>query len=390
MRKLTAALGLEASAFLLACMQMLAGVRTDEAKYLLNIPYPHPPLVRMMMSATEAIAFQEFLWRFLLASLFIQAAWLVWDMGRTLRYPERLVLCGAWLLSGSILLLSGSILLAPVNALQALVFLWLLSRPRLAENIPGWIALFWIASLFTAYQAVLYLPLVVALFWRMKLPCPRRLLYIFAPILLLALYTLGNPLAVASITHHGGEDLHSSLAHRSFDTLRLWLIAGSGIGSIAGTIGLIFSKRWEMIASFALVCAFVLLNRFDYYSILFTPLLIAGLSVLFARKRLPPLPFFVLLLAGTLVTLLLNPITTVPSPARAVMAAIAARHGSGDILIDASYGHEWEYESRLPLRRYKPAFLPHAQAVVCFEHCPRMPSSWVPLPELPVTVWVKR
>ncbi|HEY8668879.1 MAG TPA: hypothetical protein VIL86_19685, partial [Tepidisphaeraceae bacterium] len=223
MRKLTAALGLEASAFLLACMQMLAGVRTDEAKYLLNIPYPHPPLVRMMMSATEAIAFQEFLWRFLLASLFIQAAWLVWDMGRTLRYPERLVLCGAWLLSGSILLLSGSILLAPVNALQALVFLWLLSRPRLAENIPGWIALFWIASLFTAYQAVLYLPLVVALFWRMKLPCPRRLLYIFAPILLLALYTLGNPLAVASITHHGGEDLHSSLAHRSFDTLRLWL-----------------------------------------------------------------------------------------------------------------------------------------------------------------------
>ena len=113
-------IGLEAYAVALAVLQSLSGVRTDEAKYLLSIPYPHPPFLRSVMSATEWVPFQEMLWRVLLASLFIHAVWLIWDMVRGLDRQQRIALCGAWLLSGSILLLSGSILLAPVNAVQAL------------------------------------------------------------------------------------------------------------------------------------------------------------------------------------------------------------------------------------------------------------------------------
>jgi len=50
MRKLIAAVALQIYALLLAGVQLLGGVRTDEAKYLLNIPYPHPPLARFLQA----------------------------------------------------------------------------------------------------------------------------------------------------------------------------------------------------------------------------------------------------------------------------------------------------------------------------------------------------
>lgn len=391
MRKLNAALGLELYAALLAGIQSLGGVRTDEAKYLLNIPYPHPPFLRFLMGATEGLPLQEMLWRFLLASLFLQAVWLVWDMGRALTRGPRIALCAAWLLSGGVILLSGGLLLAPVNAVQALAFLWLLSRPAFAKEHPLSTGLFWILSLFTAYQAVLYLPIIFAIFQRMKLPAWQYWFYVFAPVALLALYTLSNPLAVASITHHGGEDLHSTLSYRTLSSLRLWLIAGSGVASVLGTWGLLVSRRRESIASFALVSAFVLLNRFEYYSILFTPLLLVGLQHLLQKHRLHPAAFVGCLLAGTFVTIAFNPIHSFRSPARQVMTAIEERRRMGDVLIAGTFGHEWQYESSLILRAFRPDLLVGAQAVVCLaERCPVLPTDrWIPLEALPARVWVK-
>ena len=56
MRRLTFILPLQAWAILLAFVQTLGGgVRTDEAKYLLNIPYPQPPLARWILGWTEAL-----------------------------------------------------------------------------------------------------------------------------------------------------------------------------------------------------------------------------------------------------------------------------------------------------------------------------------------------
>ena len=75
-------IGLQMYALLLAWMQSLGGIHTDEAKYLLDIPYPHPPLVRWMVSQTELYVHQEMLWRVVFATLMVQAVFLVWSLGR--------------------------------------------------------------------------------------------------------------------------------------------------------------------------------------------------------------------------------------------------------------------------------------------------------------------
>src|SRR3989338_1752916 len=169
-----AVIGLELLAILLAWLQSLGGVRTDEAKMLLNIPYPHPPLLRWIVSQTEALPFQEMLWRVLLASIVVQAVWLVWDMGRDLPRGARMVAAGAWLLSAAVLAQAGSITTALVTAVWGLVFCWFFVRleletpsPRGREYIP-WVTLLWLFSLFTAYQAVLYVPILIAVILRLR------------------------------------------------------------------------------------------------------------------------------------------------------------------------------------------------------------------------------
>jgi hypothetical protein len=388
MRRLILLIGLELYALALAALQSLGGVRTDEAKYLLDIPYPHPPFLRWLMHLTESVPHQDILWRVLLASLFIQAAWLVWDLGRDLPNRARLGLAAAWLLSGGVALQAGAVMLAPVNALEGLVFVWLLSRPGFVSRYPLAVALLWAATLFTAYQGVLYLPLAVALYLQSSLKTWEKWLYVLGPFALLCLYTLQNPLAVASITHHGTEDLHSSAVFRIGDTLRLWLIGGSIAGSVAGTVGLLLSRRWELLASFALVFLFIVLNRFEYYAVLFTPLLIAGLAVAF-RKKLSARTFLLFLLPCACITLWQNRLHSFSSHAPEVMRAIEAAHAHGEVLINGDFGHEWEYASPAQVRRYRADLLNNAGALVCLEACDTVPAGWKPLQGLPETVFVR-
>jgi hypothetical protein len=99
MRRLMSFIGLEFYSFALAGVRHVGGVHTDEAKYLLNIPYPHPPLARWILHWTELIPFQELLWRIVFATLLIQAVFFVWDMARMRTREERFTLCGLWLFS---------------------------------------------------------------------------------------------------------------------------------------------------------------------------------------------------------------------------------------------------------------------------------------------------
>ncbi len=169
MRRLSTIIGLELYAFALAWMQALGGVRTDEAKYLLNIPYPHPPLARWILSQTEALPFQEMFWRTVFATLVVQAAWLVWTMAPDLPRRTRLAMCGCWLIAAAVVLQAGSIMMAPLNALQGLFFVWLYLRRDIdLSRSLGWLCLLWFASLFTAYQAVLFLPVVIAVVYRTR------------------------------------------------------------------------------------------------------------------------------------------------------------------------------------------------------------------------------
>ena len=121
-KRLVAIVLLEIYALVLTTWQMGIGIRTDEAKYLLNIPYPHPPLARFILNLTEAVPFQELLWRIIFASLIVQATWFIRGMAKNFPGTVQIALSIAWLGCMAILQQGGTIMMAPLTALQALVF----------------------------------------------------------------------------------------------------------------------------------------------------------------------------------------------------------------------------------------------------------------------------
>ena len=423
MRKyLTAILGLEVVAVLLAWVHALSNVRTDEAKYLLDIPYPHPPFLRGIMHALEAVPFQEMFWRIVFASMFVQAVWLVWDMGKFLARNERIALCGVWLLSAGVLLWTGAIMIAPVNAVQGLVFVWLLFRPELTRKYPALVSIFWLVSLLTGYQAILYFPLTLALYWRQKFSIFDVALYVFGPIAVLMLYTLSNPLALASLLHHGGEQTDESLGFHTYHTVRLWLVGGSIVASVVGLIGIIRSRKWELICALLCVTGFIFLNWFEYYSILFSPLLVAGVLyafdpstrgvssedsrrarlgsnmranfvfALFDKRLLRGRAMLLAMWAGSILTLWLWSLPLSLSAARDVSQKLQENGVRGTVLIAGTFGHDWQYESLLPILRFAPERVASASAIVCLAPC----AGWTPGPEwrqmtgLATQVWLRR
>ncbi len=263
MRRLINIILLEAYAAALAWLRMQGGVRTDEAKYLLNIPYPHPPLARWVLGLTDGWAYQEVFWRFAFASLVVQGVWLAWDMTLGMPWRQRRSVAWMWLCASAVLLQAGSIMMAPLTAVEALVLLWLLSKFQLREDRAGWVALFWLASLFTAYQAALFLPIVVAIFLKMRISRRAKILYVAVPLFILALYTFTNPLALAAMALKGGQGVQTPLIDKLVGLGQVWMRGGSLIVSLAGIIGLLRSRQWELILTLALVSAYAFLARFD-------------------------------------------------------------------------------------------------------------------------------
>jgi len=392
MRRILTIIGIEILAVTLVIVAMSHGVTTDEAKYLLNIPYPHPPLLRGIVGITWFLPGQEFLWRFIFATLLLQAVWFVISFLPDREHTERFALGCLWILSAAVFTLAGQILMAPATALFALVFCRLLLKGEDLEEMAGWIALLWLASLFTAYQAVLYLPIVVAIFWRMRLSLLKKLLCIVGPIALLAIYTATNPLAVASMVTAGGQNAGAGTL---LDALRgmgwLWIVGGSVVLSILGTIGMASSRRWSLMLSLFLVAAFIVVSFRPYYCILFTPLFIAGIA---ARPRLLKWPALTAI-AVLLCAFLLVPRTFPPfqhSPARVTMQALVDQGiDEGTVLIAGSFGHEWQYESPFIVQKYAPRAIDSARVVVCLADCPeiRWRKRWRPMAGVPVEVWVR-
>lgn len=390
MRKLIATIGLQAYALALAWWQLSIGVRTDEAKYLMNIPYPHPPLARWIINITEQWSWHEVFWRIAFATLLVQAVWLIWDLVRNLRTSQRAAVVVAYLSSAAVLYQAGTVMMAPLTALQMLVFVWLLLRAKDNTSHAALIGLFWLASLFTAYQAVLFAPLVAAVLLKLRMPRWHQFLLFVIPLALLMLYTLSNPLALASMVNHGGKDAAQTLSFHFTETLWIWAIGGSGLHSILGTFGLAMKPRWGIIGSFILVTAYVFLSRYDYYAILFTPLLATGFTVFMVRFPRLALPVAFLLPLGTLLIIHGRPPQTVSAQ---LPQQVMERAGdfSGDVLINGSFGHEWQFATPHPVLRYDKTLLPQAGLVVCLQECPDMTRQphWMQLPALPVDVWMK-
>ncbi|MBI3331459.1 hypothetical protein HYZ99_00690 [Candidatus Peregrinibacteria bacterium] len=409
MRRLIAIAALEVHALLLAWMQSLGGgVRTDEAKYLLNIPYPQPPLARTVLGWTEGLAFQEILWRVIFATLLIQAVWLVWDIGRNLSREHRFILAAGWLLSTSVLFQAGTVMMAPLTALFGLLFVWLalnrspsaslgvneatgsgvLLRERGSLFVVG---MLWLAALFTAYQGILYMLLVWTILRRRHASLLEKVLYLGLPIALVALYTLTNPLAIASFVNAGGENLNIPFALWGAYLVRLWITGGSLALTILGIFGLLRSRNVALLGSFILVSVFCFVSFREYYDILFTPLFIGG-AALFLRhsRKIPLVPFLIVLVGTTAIAARLVPPIIDLGPAREVMRAIEARDQPGDVLIHKYFGHAWQWESNLPIRRFAPELAKDAQAVICINPCEGFdPRGWQQLPDLPVEVWMR-
>lgn len=389
MRRLIAIVGLEGYAVLLAWGQFLQHVRTDEAKYLLNIPYPHPPLVRAILGLMDGWTHQEIFWRVVFATMTVQAVWFVWNMGKGMCKSERMLLALCWLLAGGVMLQAGAVLMAPLTALQMLFFAWLYVRDDI--RLPaGLIGLLWLASLFTAFQAVLFAPLVWVILRRSTSGAWERAACFALPIGLLALYALGNPLALASMVIHTERE-GVTLLSRVLAAIHLWFIGGSVALSVIGTYGLIVSRKWALVFTFFLVFAYVVVGPHPYYAILFVPLLVAGASyVIHAQQKIRHGLW--LTIAGAAWVLWIAWPLPAPSPARATMDAIRESGIEGTILINGSFGHEWQYESPFEIGRFGPDAVENASIVVCLQPCEELSTypEWAPLSEAPLEVFIKR
>jgi hypothetical protein len=377
---------LELYAVVLAFLHMPMGVVTDEAKYLLNIPYPHPPLARWIFSMTEWMPMQELFWRVVLATLSVQAVFFVWDMGRSLLVEQRKLLAAFWLLSAAVLLQAGTIMMAPLTAVQALVFLWLLDRHAFVARYPTFVSLFWLMSLFTAYQILLFLPVVIVVFWKTDLKRWKKLVCIATPLILLVLYTMTNPLILASMLDAGTQNSSLSGGQKLEYILVLWAVGGSVVLSGLGTVGMFIKRRWDLLLSLLLVIIYVSLSYRFYYAILFTPLFIAG--VVAAPRVLSSCRVCKVLLGIITIGLFLQykPSEKMSS---ARIVAQQLQHIDGLVLIQGSYGHEWQYELKQAPRRYKEEWIDQAAVVVCLGTCDIQNKQWHTIDALPVEVWVE-
>lgn len=375
------------------------GLQTDEAKYLLNIPYPHPPLVRTLMSWTEWIPGQDFFWRLLLASILVQLFWLVREMGKDLKHREQIILCGAYFSSTAFLLQTGTVMLSPVFAMFGIVFLWLRTRTDIVKNYPGTVALLWLGCVFSTFQGALLFPLVYALLRRSGIQKFQACAITAMPLLLLSIYTLGSPLVLATILIHGEQGATGTIMERLRGSAMLWVTGGGGIGSVLGTVGLLKKRDLSLLATAALVLVYTTLSvPFPFYAILWLPVLLAGThDVLRTREigeHVPLLP--ALALSGIILALILRP-KIADTLARDAMSLITKEISCTDetkcnVMISGSFGHQWQHASTFPVVRYVPDQTGNARAVVCLSACEPMfnTSGWKRLESTSVETWVRK
>lgn len=385
--RMLAITGLQGFAVLMAMLHMHLGVHTDEVKYLLNIPYPHPPLLRWIMGRTDGWEHQELLWRILIASFLVHGVWLIADMTRSLPREQRMTLSGLWLFSGAFLLQSGTVMMAPVTAVQALFLCWMLSRPAFLKKWGVLIAALWLEMLFTAYQGILFAPLVWVALHRADLSFGKRFMAFFVPIALLIFYTFTNPLAIAAMGFAG--TMSAGVPPEAFvlRIVKLWVIGGSGVLTAFGVFGMLRSRHGALLCTLLLVTAYSIVSYREYYAILFTPLLITGLV---AQSKLLRSPAFILaaqIVAG--IALFFYVPFSPRSAASTVSVALDRVDARGTVLIKGSFGHEWQYLMPGPVLRYQERFLDEAKAVVCLAPCETFPKNWRQLHVGAEEVWVR-
>jgi hypothetical protein len=282
-------------------------------------------------------------------------------------------------------------------ACAGFVFVWLALEQRdVPRRYASMIALLWLASLFSVYQSVLFAPLVLSVLLRTKIS--RRLAYIYwlLPVGLLGLYTLANPLVIASMLNVTTMDAGLPFSGRLVNILWTYALAGGAL-TVVGLTGVVQSGRRDLQASALLVLLFIALSAQYYYAILLTPILIGGLYIQLCRRRVHT-PLFLLCQVACCIFLVWSEWPQMmPSPARATMHAVHAQGIRGPVIIHGFFGHEWAYESGSPVRRFTQELSTEmeeqAEAIVCTKKTCEEDidtETWMRLDGTPVEVWVRR
>jgi hypothetical protein len=171
--------------------------------------------------------------------------------------------------------------------------------------------------------------------------------------------------------------------------LKLWVIGGSVALSILGLYGMVRSRDYALVLTLVLVTAYIFVGFRSYYAILFTPLLIAGL--LSAPRLLKSSAFLLALQIVAGIAIFLYVPFTELSGARSIGNALRAAGVHGEVLIEGSFGHEWQYLMPGPVKRYRPEFTKGVAVIVCLDQCAGIDlQEWQMLPGTKEEVWVKR
>ena len=351
-----------------AALQYAAGVRTDEAKYLLNIPYPHPPLVRTLLGFTDGFMGQETVWRLAFALLLTGAG--LW-MSHRQRHVRMLV----WLSIPAIFLQAGSVMMAPLVAVQAVMFLALLKQKVRIISVAE-VGLLWLMTLLTSYQGLLLFPLVAALLWRAEGSKVRRTAAFVLPVAVLMLYTVSHPLSAASFLLQVSKDADVDALHRIARLLKLWSLGMGVLGVPLVLWALAFRRSAAVLMTFLLFSAYVVLGSFEYYAVFFAPFVLWAFDAI-PHRRLNAWGS-VLAFTGILTGIALSGFPQ-PSATRSTMEAI--RTGAPleitALHIAGSFGHEWQYESGVPVSRYRATGAEDVGTVVlCRSECAYPTGEW--------------
>ena len=207
-----------------------------------------------------------------------------------------------------------------------------------------------------------------------------------APVGLVILYIAGNPLAAASFVSAGGQNTAVPFGQLLHMVGTSWLTAGSVVLSILGTMGIFKQRDWPMLGSFILTALFLLTSFRPYYGILFVPLFIVG-CIYMVNDLQKPMQLVVLQLIALCV---FGAQHVSGLPIYSERATLQQIHASGkyeSIAILGSFGHQWQYESTVPVRRYRD--VGEDQVVVCVESCDLTDSGFTKMPNTVLLTWKK-
>lgn len=391
-----ALIGLQLFAIVLAYVHGVSGVQTDEAKYLLSIPYPHPPVLRTILSLTMSFPFQAMLWRILFATAMVHAVWVVWDLAAVLPRGRRIALCALWLTASPLLLQVGTVMMVVPTALFGLIaFRLATERGEVSRASLPLLAWGWLLALGSAYQCVLFAPLVWAM---MRRTSASRLSVFFAfsaPLLLLALYTLSNPLALASMVAVSTQDSAMHLTQRMQNVLWVWMLSGGAL-TIVGLWGVLVAGTRALQLTTLLVLLYTSLSGQHYYAILLLPLCVGGVYHLACHRRLWTGWMLWTHALSTIVILLVSFAGFSQTDTTATTIARLTERGiSSPLLIAGPFGHDWQYWSPVPIVRFSSLLSVSTEDQSDFLVCTRVQGcegeldleKWQRVPEGPMEIW---